>query len=90
MEEKKYSVVGRVEIGTDEYRDLISKTFESEKQMEYYRDKYWTEQKVTNELKKEVETLHSKLAKLESILKKNTININDDGVSVIMSLFGED
>ena len=90
MEEKKYSVVGRVEIGTDEYRDLISEKFESQKQMEYYRDKYWAEQKVTNELKKEVETLHSKLAKLESVLKKNTININDDGVSVIMSLFGED
>ena len=90
MEEKKYSVVGRVEIGTDEYRDLISEKFNSEKQMEYYRDKYWDEQKVTNELKKEVETLHSKLAKLESLLKKNTININDDGVSVIMSLFGED
>jgi chromosome segregation ATPase len=90
MEEKKYSVVGRVEIGTDEYRDLISEKFESQKQMEYYRDKYWDEQKVTNELKKEVETLHGKLAKLESILKKNTININDDCVSVIMSMFGED
>ena len=23
MDEKKYSVVGKVEIGTDEYRDLI-------------------------------------------------------------------
>jgi hypothetical protein len=30
-EEKKYSIVGKVEIGTDEYRDLIEAVKENEK-----------------------------------------------------------
>lgn len=32
MEEKKtYSIIGKVEIGTDEYRDLIERAMEAEK-----------------------------------------------------------
>lgn len=52
-EDKKYSIVGKVEIGTDEYRDLIESCKENEKQADEYRNKYWKEQTRANNAERE-------------------------------------
>ena len=36
-EEKKYSIIGKVEIGTDEYRDLISGLSKAEADADSYK-----------------------------------------------------
>ena len=40
MEDKKYSVVGSVTIGTDEYRDLVRNSIEQENSADDYRRKW--------------------------------------------------
>lgn len=56
-ERKEYSIVGQVNIGTDEYRDLIEAVKEAENEAREYRkqsnDRYWE----IDKLKKEVESL---------------------------------
>ena len=91
MEEKKvYSVVGTVTIGTDEYRDLIEDKISAEKQTDSYRDRYWTEQSKVKELENQINLLKTKLERCEKFIKKNTVNISEDGINVFMSLFGEE
>ena len=43
MEDKKktYTIIGKVEIGTDEYRDLIEQLAESKKEVDKWNDKYY-------------------------------------------------
>ena len=55
-EEKKYSVIGTVTIGTDEYRELIEQCAKFEADRNDYRDKYWSEQNITNKLTNELES----------------------------------
>lgn len=62
MEEKKYEIIGKVEIGTDEYRDLIRAAIENEKQADDYRHKFWTEESKTKELQEKVEKLEKSIA----------------------------
>ena len=91
MEETKtYSVVGQVTIGTDEYRDLIESRMEIEKSKDYYMREGWKKDEEINNLKKQVEALTAKMKKCEQFIKKNTINISEDGIAVFMSMFGED
>jgi len=90
MEEKKYTVVGKVEIGTDEYRDLLTAKFEAENKADRYMREGWDKDKQINELNKQVEALKSKLNKCEQFIKKNSVNISEDGISIFMSLFGEE
>ena len=90
MEEKKiYSVIGKVEIGTDEYRDLIEARMNSEKDKDYYMREGWKKDEKIRELEKQVEVLNNKLSKFENFIKKNS-DISDAGCSVFMSIFGED
>lgn len=42
-EKKAYSIIGRVEIGTDEYRDLIEGRLEANERAETYNSKRWEE-----------------------------------------------
>lgn len=56
-EEKKYEIVGRVEIGTDEYRDLIEEKANLVSSVSDYREKFWREQEEKRKAEKEVETL---------------------------------
>ncbi len=42
-EEKKYSIIGKVEIGTDEYRDLIEAVKENEKAYNEAYSERWKE-----------------------------------------------
>lgn len=91
MEEKKqYSIIGKVEIGTDEYRDLIESCMEQEKRAENYMREGWKKDEEINNLKKQVETLFARINKYKQFIKKNTVNISEEGVSVFMSMFGEE
>lgn len=91
MEEtKQYSIIGKVEIGTDEYRDLIESRMEQEKRAENYMREGWKKDEEINKLKKQVETLFARINKYKQFIKKNTVNISEEGVSVFMSMFGEE
>lgn len=90
MEEKKYSVIGKVEIGTDEYRDLIESRMEVEKSKDYYMREGWKKDEEIKSLKAQVEALTAKMKKCENFIKKNTVNISEDGVAVFLSMFGEE
>lgn len=56
-EKKEYTIVGKVEIGTDEYRDLIEKCIKVEKESSENRSLYWKEQTRANDFKKELDLL---------------------------------
>lgn len=89
-EKKQYSVIGKVEIGTDEYRDLIESRMEQEKRAENYMREGWKKDEEIKNLKKQVETLSARINKYAQFIKKNTVNISEEGVSVFMSMFGEE
>ena len=73
MEDKKtYSIIGKVEIGTDEYRDLIEEAKEQEKSAEYYRNKYWSEQTASQKKDEEIKKLQAELEKLQNVIKTTT------------------
>ena len=59
-EEKKYSIIGKVEIGADEYRDLISGLAKAEAAADSYRGRYWSEQSKTSDLEKKLEAMTEK------------------------------
>ena len=59
-EEKKYSIIVKVEIGTDEYRDLIAGLAKAEADADSYRSKYWSEQNKTSDLEKKLEAMTEK------------------------------
>lgn len=76
-EEKKiYSIVGKVEIGTDEYRDLIEQVKDLEKDNAQIRQNYWETESKNRDLTKKVKSLE--------ILKDNWLdyleikNLKDD------------
>ena len=56
-EEKKYEFVGKVEIGTDEYRDLIQDLERERASADKYRSESWRKDTEINKLKKEIEVL---------------------------------
>lgn len=91
MEEKKqYSIVGRVEIGTDEYRELIESRMEVEKSKDYYMRESWKKDEEIKSLNNENLKLKEELDKLKKFIKKNQALINEDGITVFMSMFGEE
>ena len=59
-EEKKYSIIGKVEIGTDEYRDLIAGMVKAEADADSYRSRYWSEQNKASNLEKNLEAMTEK------------------------------
>lgn len=56
-EEKKYTIVGKVEIGTDEYRDLLEEKIEAQKESNDYMHRYWDEQSKVRKMEKKVEMM---------------------------------
>lgn len=56
-EEKTYSIIGKVEIGTDEYRDLIESVKDAERRADKSNNDYWELYGKVEALKKEVVTL---------------------------------
>lgn len=59
-EEKKYAIIGKVEIGTDEYRDLISGLAKAEADADSYKGRYWSEQCKASNLEKKLEAMTEK------------------------------
>lgn len=90
MEEKKYTVVGKVEIGTDEYRDLLTEKFEAENRVDRYMREGWDKDKKIKELERQVETLREKLVKCENFMKKNMTNFPGDVITMIFAEIGEE
>ena len=68
---KTYTIIGKVEIGTDEYRDLIEQLAESKKECDKlnskYYDVYWTLEKV----KKELESTSTRLSSLNEFINSS-------------------
>ena len=56
-EEKKYTIVGKVEIGTDEYRDILEEKIEAQKESNDYMHRYWDEQSKVKKMEKKVEMM---------------------------------
>lgn len=86
---KEYSVIGTVTIGTDEYRDLLEDKFRAEKEKSEWHDKWYKEYCGKGDLEKENKKLKEDLDKLKEFIKKNQALINEGGITVFMSMFGE-
>lgn len=89
-EKKEYSVIGTVTIGTDEYRDLLTERFEAIKEKEEYNNKWYEQYRKVKELEDQNVKLKEELDKLKSFIKKNSVNINEDSITLFMSMFGEE
>jgi Skp family chaperone for outer membrane proteins len=81
MEDKKYTVVGSVTIGTDEYRDLVENGIRKEQEAEDYRSKFWKEQSKSGELQKELAALKPKYEALNKFVK------SDDAIATKYKLY---
>lgn len=75
MEEKKktYTIIGKVEIGTDEYRDLIEQLAESKKEADKWNNKYYEAYWKLEKVEKELESTSTRLSSLNEF-----INSSDD------------
>ena len=88
-EQKTYTIVGQVTIGTDEYRDLIESRMESEKSKDYYMRENWKKDEEIKKLNAQVEALENKMKKCEKFFKNNH-DASGDVISVFMNIFGEE
>lgn len=88
-EQKIYSIIGQVTIGTDEYRDLIESRMEIEKSKDYYMRENWKKDEELKTLRTKVEALENKMKKCEKFFKNNH-DAQDDIISVFMNIFGEE
>lgn len=64
-EKKTYSIVGKVEIGTDEYGDLIETNAELKAEKDKQFSKYWDEHIRANNLENDIKAAKEKLADLQ-------------------------
>lgn len=71
MEEKKYSVVGTVTIGTDEYRDLLTEKFEAQKEASENNSRWYEQYNKARKLEDENEKLRDELDQLKRYIKDN-------------------
>ena len=72
MEEiKKYSIIGQVTIGTDEYRDLIEEKEQAIKEREDYSSKYWDYYRKCSELEAKNRELNVHLDQFKKYIKEN-------------------
>jgi len=74
--DEKYTVVGRVEIGTDEYRDLIESVLRKDREASENRNQYWTEQAKVKELTKELAATKEQLELYKLFITENTLAKN--------------
>ena len=92
MEEtkKEYSVIGTVTIGTDEYKDLITDRFEAEKEKDKWYNKWYDEYCARGRFETECKELKEELNKLKKFISKNKALIDEDSITIFMSMFGEE
>ena len=81
MEDKKYSVVGSVTIGADEYRDLVENGIKQEQEADNYRSKFWNELSKFGDLQKELDALKPKYEALNKFVK------SDDAIATKYKLY---
>lgn len=71
MERKEYTIIGKVEIGTDEYRDLIEAVKDSEERMNRANSDYWKEYTRANKVEGELKELQDKYNTLVAFVNSN-------------------
>lgn len=71
MENKEYSIVGKVEIGTDEYRDLISSVTKLESENSSVYSRLWNTETERNKFKKSYELEKGKSEKYFSFINSS-------------------
>lgn len=72
MEEKKaYTIIGKVEIGTDEYRDLIEQVAEAKRDADKWNNKYYDEHWELDKVKKELTSALVKLSNLNDFINSS-------------------
>lgn len=81
MDDKKYSVIGKVEIGTDEYRDLIEGLAKAEHDYSEANSKRWEESRRADAAEKELKEIRSRYNLMCEFFKQ------DDGASAKLKLF---
>lgn len=70
-EEKKYSIIGKVEIGTDEYRDLIEAVKDSERKYnDEWRERY-KQQSRANDLEQKLKALQEQFDELNEFVNSS-------------------
>lgn len=70
-EKKEYSFIGKVEIGTDEYRDLIETNAELKAKCDEQNSKYWDMYRHSDKLKDELKAAKEKLADLQGFIESS-------------------
>lgn len=70
-EKKTYSVIGKVEIGTDEYRDLIEGLAEAKAKYEAKDHEMWKEYRRANEAEKKAKDSADKLESLTAFINSD-------------------
>lgn len=67
-ERRQYNIVGKVKIGTDEYRDLIEEKNEAIKQSDVYLHRAWDVEKERDEAKKKTAALEKVIARYKGFI----------------------
>ena len=70
-EKKVYSIIGKVEIGTDEYRDLIEDCAAARKEADEQRNKWYQQYNKANQLERDLKAETEKLNKLCAFLNSS-------------------
>ena len=70
-EDKKYSIIGKVEIGTDEYRDLIESVKDSERKYHDEWQERYKQQSRANNLEQELKTLQEQYNDLNEFVNSS-------------------
>lgn len=70
-EEKKYSIIGEVKIGTDEYRDLIEGLAKVKADLDKRNDAYWDMRSKLNKAEEQVKSLQNEFAQLNNFVNSS-------------------
>ena len=70
-EEKKYTIVGKVEIGTDEYRDLIEGLADARNNASEERSRRWKLETDFSELKKKNSEIEKYMDELKAFVQSD-------------------
>ena len=74
--DEKYSIIGKVEIGTDEYRDLIEGKIRAEKDADESRSRAWKAEKERDAMEIKVSAQEKAIAFYHEF-----VNMNDERIS---------
>lgn len=87
MEEKKsYSINGKVEISTEEYRDLIYDKYEAEATKDRYMRDGWKKDEEIKTLKETIKGLTAKINRYKDFISKNMPSIDLDTISQLLDI----